>query len=506
MADQLKPCPFCGNEDFSEGVNDINENIADCFTPWYVVTCSACGITGRGARLMEDAIAKWNIRALPPARPAEPTSEPLTANELYALDLCDQYLSLLAAQDVGPEDTVITDALTNRHLELIYNLARRSAAPLPSGEPTSEAVAWQMGNMQPDGEMCWLGEIKNRARAENAVAEHRFDAMRPLYATPSAAPSGWDTDVRLVLSEVATWITLAHHRDGCRQRYGEPCTCGRDSILAKLKFPASPPQDAPVDLSAVEAYHRIEKLAYDLNTVATHPAYNFGDMRESVQNVTAEIVKVSRTAVSGVPAKEHAPSVPVTSPPVLYLGDYMLERCVESSGREYVGVSGSDDVPEALIDDLTDDAALVFEGEVLNVKGWTPEQREAADIQDMECDEYWRGRMRKATPAEVLAVFFGVPAKEAGETTAMRRFTVYRRGDLSATHNDQQAAPPDQPQYEGVVFTDGRVALRWLTPLRSTSCWDSLDDALGVHGHPEPRYGTELVWHDPTTPSPEDRK
>ena len=100
----------------------------------------------------------------------------------------------------------------------------------------------------------------------------------------------------------------------------------------------------------------------------------------------------------------------------------------------------------------------------------------------------------------------GVPAKEAGETTAMRRFTVYRRGDLSATHNDQQAAPPDQPQYEGVVFTDGRVALRWLTPLRSTSCWDSLDDALGVHGHPEPRYGTELVWHDPTTPSPEDRK
>jgi hypothetical protein len=80
--------------------------------------------------------------------------------------------------------------------------------------------------------------------------------------------------------------------------------------------------------------------------------------------------------------------------------------------------------------------------------------------------------------------------------TAMRRFTVFRRGDLSDTHTDKHVNPPDVPQYEGVVFTDGRCALRWLTPLRSVSVWDSLDDALGVHGHPEPRYGTELVWHD----------
>jgi hypothetical protein len=51
----------------------------------------------------------------------------------------------------------------------------------------------------------------------------------------------------------------------------------------------------------------------------------------------------------------------------------------------------------------------------------------------------------------------------------MRRFTVYRRGDLSATHNADQVNAPDQPQYEGVVFSDGTTVVRWLTAARSTS-------------------------------------
>lgn len=78
----------------------------------------------------------------------------------------------------------------------------------------------------------------------------------------------------------------------------------------------------------------------------------------------------------------------------------------------------------------------------------------------------------------------------------IKRFTMYRRGDLSATHGDQLVAPPDQPQYEGVVFSDGTTVLRWCTPLKSTSVWASFDEALGVHGHPEERYASELVWHD----------
>lgn len=77
----------------------------------------------------------------------------------------------------------------------------------------------------------------------------------------------------------------------------------------------------------------------------------------------------------------------------------------------------------------------------------------------------------------------------------IKRFTMYRRGDLSATHNEQQVAPPNEPQFEGVVFSDGTTVLRWCTPLKSTSVWADLETALGVHGHPEERYQSELVWH-----------
>lgn len=78
----------------------------------------------------------------------------------------------------------------------------------------------------------------------------------------------------------------------------------------------------------------------------------------------------------------------------------------------------------------------------------------------------------------------------------MKRFTMYRRGDISETHNDLQRNAPDVPQYEGVIFTDGTVAIRWLTPLRSTSVWDDMDTMLGVHGHPEDQYASELIYHD----------
>lgn len=76
----------------------------------------------------------------------------------------------------------------------------------------------------------------------------------------------------------------------------------------------------------------------------------------------------------------------------------------------------------------------------------------------------------------------------------MKTFTMYRKGDLSGTHDENQANPPDEPQFEGVVFSDGTVAIRWLTKVRSTSIWDSLETAMAIHGHPE--YESELVWHD----------
>ena len=71
---------------------------------------------------------------------------------------------------------------------------------------------------------------------------------------------------------------------------------------------------------------------------------------------------------------------------------------------------------------------------------------------------------------------------------------MYRRNVPDATHNSYQKNPPDLPQFEGIVFSDGRCVIRWLTTCGSTAVWDSFHDMMTVHGHPE--YGSELIWHD----------
>lgn len=76
----------------------------------------------------------------------------------------------------------------------------------------------------------------------------------------------------------------------------------------------------------------------------------------------------------------------------------------------------------------------------------------------------------------------------------MKTFTMFRRGDISDTHDSNQVNPPDEPQFQGVVFDDGSCVIRWLTASASTSVWASLDDMLLIHGHPE--YGSELVWDE----------
>lgn len=81
----------------------------------------------------------------------------------------------------------------------------------------------------------------------------------------------------------------------------------------------------------------------------------------------------------------------------------------------------------------------------------------------------------------------------------IQRFTAYRRNISERdTHNELQKNPDNEPQYEGVIFSDGSVAIRWLTACRSTSVWNSIEDMLNVHGHPE--YGTFIAWHDGDAP------
>lgn len=52
----------------------------------------------------------------------------------------------------------------------------------------------------------------------------------------------------------------------------------------------------------------------------------------------------------------------------------------------------------------------------------------------------------------------------------------------------------DEPQFELCVFSDGRVAQRWLVGNGSCVWWDQLDDLYKVHIYAHPDYGTRIEW------------
>lgn len=55
----------------------------------------------------------------------------------------------------------------------------------------------------------------------------------------------------------------------------------------------------------------------------------------------------------------------------------------------------------------------------------------------------------------------------------------------------------ESADYQGVVFDDGTVVVRWLTAYRSHSVWPDYATFYAVHGHPE--YGTRIEWPQPET-------
>lgn len=68
----------------------------------------------------------------------------------------------------------------------------------------------------------------------------------------------------------------------------------------------------------------------------------------------------------------------------------------------------------------------------------------------------------------------------------MRRFQLERDTDLSGVSGLGIVA-------EGVEFTDGSCAMRWLTATASTGFYDSAEDLVAIHGH---HGATRLVWLD----------
>lgn len=71
-----------------------------------------------------------------------------------------------------------------------------------------------------------------------------------------------------------------------------------------------------------------------------------------------------------------------------------------------------------------------------------------------------------------------------------RLFTLVRTEDVSGVSGVSGLGTVA----EGIVFTDGRVALRWCVGAhRSTVTWDSIDAVIAVHGHDG---RTTVQWAD----------
>jgi len=76
----------------------------------------------------------------------------------------------------------------------------------------------------------------------------------------------------------------------------------------------------------------------------------------------------------------------------------------------------------------------------------------------------------------------------------MIRFIGFRPNPPKEYKENGTANPPTEPQYEGIIFSDGTVTVRWRTQFKSHSVWNTWEEFFNVHGHPE--YGTIIVWLD----------
>lgn len=68
----------------------------------------------------------------------------------------------------------------------------------------------------------------------------------------------------------------------------------------------------------------------------------------------------------------------------------------------------------------------------------------------------------------------------------LRRFLLVRDHDISGVSGTGVVA-------EGVCFSDGTAAVRWRGEKQSTVVWNSIDDAIAIHGH---GGATRIEWLD----------
>lgn len=76
----------------------------------------------------------------------------------------------------------------------------------------------------------------------------------------------------------------------------------------------------------------------------------------------------------------------------------------------------------------------------------------------------------------------------------MRTFSGWRTTPPDEYVNKDITNAGNAPDYQGVIFDDGTVVIRWFTLYRSHSVWADWNSFYQVHGHPE--YGTVIVFDD----------
>jgi hypothetical protein len=92
----------------------------------------------------------------------------------------------------------------------------------------------------------------------------------------------------------------------------------------------------------------------------------------------------------------------------------------------------------------------------------------------------------EATPKSAFITPIPDVDAEAVAALGIRRFVLNRSEDISGTSGVGIVA-------EGVRFSDGTVALRWVTSLVSTAVYESVEDLIAIHGHDG---ATTVVWAD----------
>ena len=82
----------------------------------------------------------------------------------------------------------------------------------------------------------------------------------------------------------------------------------------------------------------------------------------------------------------------------------------------------------------------------------------------------------------------------------MKTFIVYRTKAKEVVNDIEKSNynEADKVQFEGVIFWDNTVAIRWHTETRSVSFWDNIEDLKKVHIYAHPDYGTRIEYSDST--------